>query len=641
MPLSLCGVNGIGSIIFFKLSQGRHLIATSVPSYLSMMTDRKIMNSKDPFKIHLPFQQNWKPKTVSIVNGALEKILAFDALNQVYHTAKSQFQNESFNESMLHSHQVTYQVPDSDMERIPKNGRLIAVANHPFGGIEGLILASLLGRVRNDIQLSANFLLECMPEMRELSIFVDPISNSTPKSKTSHLAPLKESISHLDQEGLLALFPAGEVSSIQIKKGKIEDSPWSPSIASIARKTLSPVLPIYFEGSNSLLFHLAGLCHSRLRTALLPHEFMNKKGHTIHIRIGKPIPADRIAEFKNDQELTDYLRERTYFLAHGSTAASKKFQIPLQIHTRQKNEIIDPIDSEFLQSEIDLLPEKNLLLNSGEFQVFFARSKRIPLLLQEIGRLREVTFREAGEGTGKAIDLDTFDLYYQHLWVWNKTKKELVGAYRIGQTDKILPFLGKKGLYTASLFNYRKKLLQELNPGLEMGRSFVRKEYQRQFQPLLLLWKGIAQYVSKKPRYRYLFGPVSISHDYQAHSRDLIVQFLQQNNLDPTLAKEVKGRNPVNFLKQFAQKWKRQEYKSLEEIDERVEELETELKGIPVLLKQYLRLGGRILAFSEDKSFNNVIDGLILVDLTKGDSKVFGKYMGKEEYQAYLKFHKG
>ncbi len=595
------------------------------------------MNATNPFKFDLPFQQNWKPRTLSIVNGALEKIFAIDQLNQVYHTAKSQFQNDSFNESLLHSHQVSYQVPDSDLERIPKKGRLITIANHPFGGIEGLLLASLLGRHRNDVQLMANFLLECIPEMRDRSIFIDPLSSI--HSEERNLAPLKKCISHLNQEGLLAAFPAGEVSSIQIKKAKIEDSPWSPTIAGIARKTHSAVLPVYFEGSNSLLFHLAGLCHSRLKTALLPHEFMNKKGHTIHIRIGKPIPADRIAEFKTDQELTDYLRERTYFLAHGSSSTAKKFQIPLQIHAPLKAEVIDPIDPEFLQKEIDLLPQKNLLLCSGEFQVFFARSKRIPLLLQEIGRLREITFREAGEGTGKALDLDTFDLYYQHLWIWNKTTKELVGAYRIGQTDKILPFLGKKGLYTASLFHYRKKLLQELNPGLEMGRSFVRKEYQRQFQPLLLLWKGIAHYVSKKPRYRYLFGPVSISHDYQPHSRDLIVQFLQQNNLDPTLAKEVKGRNPVNFLKQFAQKWKREEYKSLEEIDERVEELETELKGIPVLLKQYLRLGGRILAFSEDKSFNNVIDGLILVDLTKGDSKVLGKYMGKEEYQAYLKFH--
>ncbi len=591
----------------------------------------------DPFKLQFPFQQNWKPKTISVVNGTLEKLLALDQLNHVYHSAVSQFQNESFNDSMLHQHQVHYQVPDSDLERIPKNGRLIAVANHPFGGLEGLILASLLGRVRKDVKLMANFLLECMPEMKPISIFVDPFKNE--KSKYRNLVPLKDCIAHLNQEGLLGVFPAGEVSSIQLKKARIEDPQWSPTIAHIARKTKSPVLPVYFEGSNSLFFHLAGFCHPRLRTALLPHEFMNKKGHTIHIRIGKPIPSDRILDFKNDQDLTDYLRERTYFLAHGSSNSSKRFQIPLQIHSIQKNDIIDPIESEFLQKEIDLLPKKNLLLTSGEFQVYFARSKRIPLILQEIGRLREVTFREAGEGTGKAIDLDTFDLYYQHLWVWNPSKQEIVGAYRIGQTDKILPFLGKKGLYTASLFNYRKKLLEELNPALEMGRSFVRKEYQRQFQPLLLLWKGIAHYVSKKPRYRYLFGPVSISHDYQPHSRDLMVQFLQQNNLDPTFAKEVKGRNPINLLKQFTQKWKNNQYKSLEEIDERVEELETELKGIPVLLKQYLRLGGRILAFSEDKSFNNVMDGLILVDLTKGDSKVFGKYMGKEEYQEYLKFH--
>lgn len=594
----------------------------------------------EPFKVHFPFQQNWQPKTVSFVNGAIERVFALDQLNHVYHVAKSQFQDLPFTEGMMNTLHISYHVPESDFARIPRKGRLIVVANHPFGGLEGLILSSLLNQVRGDIKLMANFLLEKIPDMKESTIFVDPFG--TAQSSSRNRVPLKAVFSHLDQEGVLGVFPSGGVSHLHLKKGRIEDPPWSTTIARIAQKTETPVLPIYFEGKNSLLFQLAGLCHSRIRTALLPHEFMNKKGQQIGVRVGNVIPPNRILEIKNERKLTDFLRERTYFLSHGSRLRPKarRFQLPIFTQGMETQAIVEAESSELLEKEILLLPPKNQLLRSGAFEVYYARAKRIPHILQEIGRLREVTFRAAGEGSGKSVDLDRFDQYYHHLWVWNSEKKEIVGAYRLGQTDKIIPYLGKKGLYTATLFNYRKKLLEDLNPALEMGRSFVRKEYQRHFQSLLLLWKGIAAYVSQKPRYRYLFGPVSISQNYQPHSRDLMVQFLEQNNLDLSFSKEVKGRNPVNFFKKFISKMNPAEYKSLEEIHERVAELETELKGLPVLLTQYLRLGGKILGFSEDKKFSHVIDALILVDLTETDPKILGRYMGSKELERYRDFQK-
>lgn len=593
--------------------------------------------NSNPFKLQFPFQKNWNPKTVTLVNGALEKILALDQLNHVYHTAQNQFSQESFHDGILHTLNVSYDVPVQDFQRIPPQGRLLVVANHPFGGIEGLLLPAILGKVRTDIKIMANFLLERIPEMRQQGVFVDPFKNSA--STYRNLTPLKECLKHLKENHLLATFPSGEVSHFNLKKGRVEDPPWSPSIARLAIQTKSPILPVYFEGKNSFFFQLAGLCHPRLRTALLPHEFIKKKGNIVHARIGKMISSEEIYHLKTEDQLTDFIRERTYFLSKGSRSQSKIFQIPIEIRRSKPLPLPLPSPSKELLQEILRLPAKNTLIETEQFQVFYARAKRIPHLINEIGRLREKTFRAVGEGTGKSIDLDHFDSYYHHLWVWNRQKHEVVGAYRLGQTDRITPFLGKKGLYTSTLFKYKKTLLEELNPALEMGRSFIREEYQKQYQPLLLLWKGIATYVSRKPRYRYLFGPVSISNSYHPHSQDLMMQFLEKHNTEPKLSKMVRGRNEISRVRKFLSRWNQKNYHSLEEINERIADLETELKGIPVLLKQYLRLGGKILAFSQDASFNHVVDALILVDITQTDPKIFQRYMGKKELEEYLLYH--
>jgi putative hemolysin len=238
--------------------------------------------------------------------------------------------------------------------------------------------------------------------------------------------------------------------------------------------------------------------------------------------------------------------------------------------------------------------------------------------------------------------LDDFDRYFLHLFIWNGKEKEIVGAYRLGQTDKILKQLGKAGLYTSTLFNYKMPFLAQINPALELGRSFVRPEYQKNYLPLLMLWKGISRFVVNNPKYKFLFGPVSINNAYNTISQQLIAATLKINNYLPDLAKLVKPKNPYS-----AKPIKGCDFqalrviKDINEVSDLIADIEIINKGIPVLLKQYLKLGGKILGFNKDHNFSDVLDALILVDLTQTPINLLERYMGKDGVESFLAYHKG
>jgi putative hemolysin len=317
-----------------------------------------------------------------------------------------------------------------------------------------------------------------------------------------------------------------------------------------------------------------------------------------------------------------------------------RWYFPLKKKTRTFAPVIPPQSAHLLLDDINNLPEDQRLAESGQFEVFHAEAIQIPNVLIEIGRLREITFRQAGEGTGKLIDLDEFDEHYNHLFLWNRETSEIVGAYRLGETDAILTRLGKRGLYTNTLFEFYGGILEQLSPALEMGRSFVRAEYQRSIA-LLLLWKGIGRYVARRPRYRILFGPVSIDNKYHIISRQLMVEFLKANSYLPELArlvrprapfrpKPVKGWNPATVIPLL---------KGVDEASAMVCDIEDGQRGIPVLLRQYLRLGGKLLGFNVDSTFGDVLDGLILVDLMKTERRMLERYLGKQGAAAFLEYH--
>ncbi len=586
-----------------------------------------------------PLQQ----KLLGLVGGAVDKVLALDGINQIYYAAADADPREDFLARVLRVMNIETAVAESDLARIPKDGRFMAVANHPFGGIEGIVLGAVLGMVRPDVKLMANFLLKLIPDLHEKMIFVDPFDRDV--SAKVNLRPIKECVRWMKDGHALGVFPAGAVSHMDLKRGGISDPAWSLTIARLIRMAETPVVPVFFRGNNSLLFQVLGMVHPRLRTGMLAREIVNKRNRTIEVRIGNIIPFKRLAELPDDQALMDYLRLRTYHLRRRAAEHGgiwRKRTLPIQLMEPVQSAVADPEPPDVLQAELDTLPPDAKLLSSGSHDVYVAEASQIPHILLEIGRLREVSFRAVKEGTGRTRDLDRFDDYYLHVFAWNRENRELVGAYRLGQTDLIVRRLGVRGLYTSTLFRYRKKLLTKISPALEMGRSFVAPAYQKNFSSLLLLWKGVGAYIARNPRYRMLFGPVSISNDYQSSSRKLMVSFLRGNTYLPKLARMVKPRRPLrmNPLEAMGHlRKKRAVVADLDEVEALIGDLEADMKGVPVLLRQYLRLGGKLLGFSVDPDFSDVLDGLILVDLAQTAPSLVEKYLGREGSDRFFRFH--
>jgi putative hemolysin len=304
---------------------------------------------------------------------------------------------------------------------------------------------------------------------------------------------------------------------------------------------------------------------------------------------------------------------------------------------RATTAIVNEVPRAALKAEIDTLPSNQRLVDGGVFQVYWARANQAPRILDEIGRLRELTFRAAGEGTGKSVDIDAFDAYYLHLFVWDSRACAIAAAYRLGLVDEISEIHGERGLYTHSLFRYRAGMLETLNPAIELGRSFVRAEYQRHFAPMMLLWCGIGHFIERTPRYAVLFGAVSISSSYSSASRQLIVDFLSAYGADSHLRNQVRPRRP--FRGTGTPTAEGGTPATVNELSRMIARIEPDQKGVPVLLRQYLRLGGRILSFNVDRQFGSVLDGLIMVDLRQVEPKVLARYMGKPGMVAFRAYH--
>ena len=528
---------------------------------------------------------------------------------------------------------VEWSCPAPDLARIPRTGPVVVVANHPFGLAEGPVLGALLTQIRPDVKFLANSLLAGLPGLDPCLIPVNPFGNAA----QSNGRALRHSIEWLRRGGLLVTFPSGEVASLQLPQWQIAEPQWNQNIARIIRITGARAVPIFFHGANGAGFHIAGLIDPRLRTALLPRELLNKRGQTIHVAIGRPVSTEMLLRMKTDREAMDYLHQRTVLLRARSKKPVRFAWAPMQAR------IAGPVEPHALRREAEALPPGAILLESGDYRVCVAPAAHIPDTLREIGRLREIAFRSAGEGTGRSLDLDRFDKHYQHLWVSHRETGEVAGAYRLIGTDKAGTDTAAdpQQLYTSTLFRFRPGLLGKLHPALELGRSFVRPERQKSYQALLLLWKGIGRYVARHPRYKTLFGPVSISRDYSAASRSLMVSYLESSCPRRELADSVaprrqfRGTGPhgadASLLAPLL--------KNLEELSEAVADMEADGKGVPVLLRQYLQLGGAVVAFNVDRAFSNVVDGLVVVDLTRLAPAHLEKYLGRDGAAAFRAYH--
>ncbi len=562
------------------------------------------------------------------VGKLAEKLLSLDRLDALYGKARREGEEHFFFENVLKQLGICCDYREQELARIPESGPVVIVSNHPFGLVEAPILAFLLSKRRRDVRFLANSLLSDIEILRDYLIPVDPFGGR--ETMRPNFRGMRGAIEWLRAGGLLVVFPAGEVSSFRIPELRVSDPGWNQSIGRLIRIAGAQAVPVYFHGANSPGFHIAGFIHPRLRTALLPRELFDKSGRTIQVSIGTPVAAHTPS--LSNREFADYLRMRAELLQ-----AKRLERQPQSTKIRRFRPIAASAEKAAVTAEVKRLDP---ILESGSLHVYLAEAAEIPQTLDEIARLREISFRAAGEGTGDPRDTDRFDQWYRHLFVWDSARDEIVGAYRVGLADRILADRGHRGLYTTTLFKFDPKFLSSLGPALELGRSFIVPEYQKEYLPLLLLWKGICQFVVKNPQYRTLFGAVSISNDYGAISRALIIEFCKAHADSAHRAKvQPKQRFRTPFLPGCDRKLLGCAAHDVSELSGLVAELEPDGKGMPVLLRQYLNLGGTILEFNVDPKFSNAVDGLILVDLLRADRRILARYMGREGLRSFVGFH--
>ena len=550
-------------------------------------------------------------------------------LNKLY---KEQYSSnpDEFIENIFEVLEIRPEYLEKELESIPETGHFMAYANHPMGILDGLLFIYLLRKRRTDIKILANDLLSRIEPLKDLLIPVDLYAGKAASKK--NVAGLKQMYSHLDNGGGVLIFPAGEVSTIY--DGRVQDKAWKKSVVKLMVKANVPLVPVFFDGKNSMSFHIKGKIHSTWRTLSLASEMYNKQNTSIGVRIGKTITEKKLNQCIDLDDKYNYLRARIYGLSN-----PKKESVTDQILQKIKikpAKIAVEIPKKILKKEIKALAENQKILELGSLELYLAKETDCPNIIQEIGRLRELTFREVGEGTGKSIDVDIFDSYYHHLFVWDTEKNCVVGSYRVGFGAEIIEEFGKSGFYSNKLFKFKKDFKPTLERSIELGRSFIRPEYQRHPLTLLLLWQGILELLIRNDKYRYLLGAVSISNDFSTISKEIMILYLKSQFYDHERAKYIKARKPFKVkYKDISKTLLDAHQESMKDIEDLIEELEPFGLKIPVLLKKYLGQNAKIVGFNIDPNFNNCLDGLVLLDFAMVPSNTIRKFSKEDPYPIF------
>ena len=569
----------------------------------------------------------------TFLGWSLLRVLRISTINKIYENNKHK-SDLPFLNGVLDDCNIKFEIPEEDLKRIPKDGAFITVSNHPLGGIDGVLLLKLLIEKRADYKIIANFLLHRIEPLKPYVMPVNPFE--TRKDAKSSVAGIKSALLHLREGKPLGIFPAGEVSTYKDGKLKV-DKPWEEGAVRLIKKANVPVIPIYFHAKNSRLFYFLSKISDTLRTAKLPSEVIAQEGRIIKVRIGKPISVADQNEYKEISAFSDFIRKKTYMLANPFEKKTKILSTEKIKIKKSAKRITSQRSVDSFIKEINTLREKVVrLLESKNYEVFFAKAKDIPNLLHEIGRLREITFREVGEGTNKEIDLDKFDKYYHHLLLWDREANCLAGAYRMGLGKEIYKKYGINGFYVQTLFRVEPELHQMMENTIEMGRAFIIGEYQQKPMPLFLLWKGIVHITLRYPEYKYLMGGVSISNQFSDFSKSLMIEFMKSHYYDPYVAQYIYPKKEYKVkLKDGDKDFVFDATKAdMQKFDKIIDEIEPGALRIPVLIKKYVKQNARLVAFNVDPKFNNAVDGLMYIKVADIPESTVKPVM--EEFQAEL-----
>jgi putative hemolysin len=563
----------------------------------------------------------------------LMKVLKISTLNQIYDRNKH-LKELPFLNAILDEFQIKFEIPEEDFKRLPKDGAYITISNHPLGGIDGILLLKLMLEREPNFKIIANFLLHRIDPMKPYIMPVNPFENH--KDAKSSVVGIKETLRHLRDGKPLGMFPAGEVSTY--KDGKlVVDKAWEEGAIKVIRKAQVPVVPIYFHAKNSRLFYFLSKINDTLRTAKLPSELLTQKDRVIKVRVGKPISVAEQNEHESIEEYTEFLRKKTYMLANPFEKDNNFLNTASLKPTKSPKKIVTPANTDKMIAEVEALRETDCrLLQSKNYEVFFAEAKNIPNILHEIGRLREITFREVGEGTNESIDLDKYDKYYRHLFLWDDETNKIAGAYRMGLGSEIFPKYGMDGFYLNGLFRFEPELHDMMHKSIEMGRAFIIKDYQQRPMPLFLLWRGIIHTTLHYPEHKFLLGGVSISNQFSDFSKSLMIEFMKSHYYDPYIAQYIHPKKEFKVkLKDADKDFVFNETEAdLNKFDKIIDELEPGVLRLPVLIKKYIKQNARLVAFNVDPLFNNAIDGLIYLRIADIPESTMKPVM--EEYQAEL-----
>lgn len=524
----------------------------------------------------------------------------------------SDIESFEFIDSVFDYFSFSYAVSASDRDNIPAQGRVVIIANHPIGSLDGLAILRLVGEVRRDVRIVAN---DMLMNFRALHSLFVPLDNMTGGGTRRSYRAVQAA---LEREEAVIIFPAGEVS--RARPTGVKDTRWRPGFLHFARRAEAPVLPVHIGAKNSLLFYSASMLFKPLGTALLAREMFNKHSRIIRFRVGEPIPASALrSDQLHDKALLKRLKKHLYKVG--------KRHRPIFITEKT---IAHPEDRRELQRE---LKSARLLGETRDHNgIYLADYRNDSALIREIGRLREVAFRRVGEGTGGRRDLDRYDRHYRHLVLWDRDTLELAGAYRLGEMGGLLAQQGEQGLYTRSLYRFRPAFHGYLQQGLELGRSFVNPQYWGKAS-LDYLWQGIGAYLRHHPQVRYLIGPVSMSAAYPRELIDqLVFHYRQHYACSETL---VQAHQPYRMTAEVEDTLT-QQYGHLDR-EAAFARLQSAFQAagekLPVLFKQYAALfedgGFQLLAFSVDPDFGDCIDGLFMADLKRLKPAKRKRYLGR------------
>lgn len=560
------------------------------------------------------------------IASAMMRITKITKVNELYDKLKDK-EGKDFFDSFVRERGLKYIVFEEDLAKVPKTGPFILVSNHPLGAIDGILMAKILTEIRPDFKVMGNFLLEKIKPMEPFVISVNPFENR--KNLRNSATGMRETLKHLENGGCVGIFPAGEVSNKNNEFNEILDKAWEKPALKLIKMAKVPVIPMYFHAKNSAMFYHLAKLHPDLQTLLLPSEMMMKREKPIRIRIGKQVSVKALEEHDNIEEVGEFLQKKIYILksyyekrrsiAEQLNLPNLKLNFPITKEENVVQNIIDETPQEDLLTDIENLSKgEKMLFRNGNYEVYFAKYSEIPSIMREIGRQRELTFRKIGEGSNLPFDLDQYDEYYHHLFLWDSAAKKLVGAYRMALGSEVMKKHGIQGFYTSSLFEFDQELQPFFRKVIEMGRAYISTEYQQKPLPLFLLWRGIVHVCLRNPEHKFLMGGVSISDKFSEFSKSLMIEFMRSHYYDSAVAQYIHPKNEFKVkLKDRDKHLFFDEVESdLNKLDKIIDDLEPQMR-LPVLIKKYIKQNAKVISFNVDPTFNDAIDGLMYIRISE------------------------